>query len=127
MTTQRDLLREILDRAEASLSDGMRRRDEGIRRVDAAEPESWRRQFAVLAEDFLAMLPTGGEFTGETLRLYAQGKGVGVPHHPNCWPANVAHALRRWKKAERVSEVGDAHAWDPRSHARRMVRYRKDA
>ena len=126
MKPQHDLLR-MIDRAAASVSDGLALRHEGIRRVDAAESDEWKRNFATLAERFLAMLPIGGEFTGETIRLYCQGRGIGSPHHPNCWPANVSRSLRQWIKAGRVQEVGSAQAWDPRSHARRMVRYRKDA
>jgi hypothetical protein len=116
-----DLFR-MLDRAK----EGAARRDKGIATVTAAQRAEWSASYVALAERFLSNLPLGGEFSGETLRLFCKSNGLVEPTHPNAWSALARTVITRWRKSKRIAVVGFAHAHDPRSHACSMPRYRKE-
>lgn len=106
--------------------EGRRRRDVGIKRVIDAASAAWTLSVQTHADTFLDNLPRGGEFTGETVRLYCEGRSVGEPHHPNAWGAVLRGVYGRWRKAKRITTVGVAVAHLHSSHARMMPRYRKE-
>ena len=116
MTNTLDLFRDA--------TEGKRRRDAGIARVVSSGSEEWRESARALADRFMATLPLGAEFTGETVRSFLLANTLPEPYHPNVWGATMRSIIGGWRKSGRVTHVGIANAHLASSHARAMLRYR---
>lgn len=66
-------------------------RDEGIERVRRKTHKLWRLRVRKLIEE---MASHETPFTADRLHRKALKRGIGEPHHPNAWGAQVMSAAR---------------------------------
>lgn len=85
-------------------------RDEGTARVLSSE-EIWRERVGNIIDTLAAYHQ---EFTAEDVRRWADVRGVGEPHHENCWGAALITAA----KEHIIVPVGYQPAKRPEAHAR---------
>lgn len=98
-------------------------RDRGMESV-LENSGDWSELAGNCIDDLFDYMPSGEEFIGQAFRL-AISDSIPEPHHPNAWSAAIGSRVRQWVKAGRIVEVGWQAGIDPRSHARRCVKYRK--
>jgi hypothetical protein len=104
---------------------GKQLRDEGIARVLMSEAH-WRDIYRRILNEWITREPCGMRFTGETLRLVAQRRGIESPHHHNAWGGVANGIIREWLRRKLIAPTGTMrNARDPKAHARSYRVYEK--
>lgn len=68
-------------------AESVNRREAGLAQV---EQQPWQ----MIALNVIRSIPIGWQGIGEDIRELVMKRGVGLPHHPNCWGALLAQAQR---------------------------------
>ncbi len=92
--------------------DGAARRDAGIAAaVEHAEAEApgWSARALCYVREFCGK---HAEFTGEDVRLFAEGSGLDNPPHKRAWGGVMLTASR----ARLVQKIGTRHVRNPKAH-----------
>lgn len=100
-----------------------RRRDDALRRVCENAGQDWLNRAAAVADAFIAGLPVGTRFTGETVTLACRAAGVGEPHHHNSWGGMMQGVISRAIRQKIIRRCGSSMSEGVGGHRRRYPTY----
>lgn len=99
------------------------RRNDALRCVCENAGQDWINRTRAVADAFIASLPVGTRFTGETVTLACRNAGVGEPHHHNSWGGVMQGVIKRALRDKLIRRCGSSMTDGVRGHRRRYPAY----